>query len=291
VAKNKNSIKIKPVFNTQYLMPNKIINNQAYTLSDYCKKMVRYGYLIKVLSKRELKIKYSKTLLGLGWLILQPLVVVFVYSIFFNHIIKLNTDNIPYPAFVFSGLVLWYIFTGVVGKCTYALIESTELINKVSFPRLIILLSKVIPVLIECFILLIMLFIVLIISKQKMGFNSLTSLFYFTQITILSFSFGMLCSIIVIKYRDLAHIIPFAMNFGIWLTPVFYSVTIVPENYQNLLRYLNPLSLPLEGLRDGLFFNRGISNSSLVLLVFSIILLLLSFYFFVKFEKKIVENL
>lgn len=272
-------------------MKSKIIDNTPYTLKVYLNKLSKNSFLIKTLSKRELKIKYSKTLLGVGWVILQPLIVVTIYTIFFKNFIKLNTQEIPYPQFVLIGLVLWYLFTGIISKCTYSLIESQDLIYKVSFPRIIVLISKCVTVIIECFTLLVIAFIVLLFTNQNIGFYSITALFYFIQILLLSFSIGIICSIIVLKYRDLAHAIPFIINFGIWLTPVFYSVEIIPEQYKYLLLYGNPLALAIENLRACIFYNQGVSIAMWILFGISCLMFIISFYIFVKFEKRIIENL
>lgn len=269
----------------------KIISSKPYSLAEYYRKLCRYGFLIDVLARRELKIKYTRTLLGLGWLFLQPLALVIIYSVFFKSFIKMDTGSIPYPSFVFSGLMLWYLFTGIISKNTFAILESAELINKVSFPRFIILLSKTIPVLLECAALLLVLFALLFFTHQPPGFTSVTVLFYILHAGVFSFALGLLCSIVVVKYRDLAHFIPFALNLGIWLTPVFYPVTIVPAAYQKYLLYLNPMAQAIDGLRGALFFNEGISRASLLSFLCSFIFLLFSFFYFVKFEKKLVENL
>lgn len=203
----------------------------------------------------------------------------------------MQSDNIPYPSFVFSGLVLWYLFTGIIGKSTFALIESADLINKVSFPRLIALLSKIIPAVLECAVLLVLLFVVAIINRQPIGLNAIGSIFYFVEVAVLAFAIGMFCSIIAIRQRDIAHSVPFVINFGIWLTPVFFPVSIVPKPFQEYLLLFNPLASAIEGLRGAIFYNKGISMISLILFAFSLLLLLLSFYYFIKFEKKIVENL
>lgn len=272
-------------------METKLINNKPYTLKSYLRKLTASGYLIKTLSLRELKVKYSKTFFGIGWVLLQPLMVVAVYTLFFKNFIKLNTQEIPYPQFVLTGLVLWYLFTGIISKCTYSLIESQDLLYKISFPRIIVLFSKCMTVIIECFAMLVIAFIVLFITNQKIGFHSITAIFYFIQTLLLSFSIGIICSILVLKYRDLAHAIPFVINFGIWLTPVFYTVEIIPEQYKHLLLYGNPLALAIESLRASIFYNQSISPSMWLLFAVSCLTLCISFYIFIKFEKRITENL
>ena len=269
----------------------KIINNKPYTVRWYYEKILNNAFLILILAKRELKVKYSRTVIGIGWFFLQPLLIVVVYSIFFKHLIKINTGSIPYPSFVFSGLVLWNLFTGIIGKSSYALIESTDMISKVSFPKLIILISKIMPVVLECLVLLVFLFFFFFFNGQSAGLNILYSAFYFIQVVILSFAIGLFCSTVALKYRDIAHSIPFIFNFGIWLTPVFYPVSIVPDVYRSYVLILNPLAASIEGLRNSLFFNSGIPLSSFLFLLIYVFLLLLSIYYFIKFEKKIVENL
>lgn len=272
-------------------MPEKIISATPYTVSGYWNKLVKYAFLIRVLALREVKIKYSRTFIGIGWMLLQPLLVVVVYSIFFKYLIKINSGNIPYPQFVFSGLVLWYLFTGIIGKSTFALIESADLIQKVAFPRLIVVIAKIFPAVLECLLLLVLLFIVSLISGQSPGFNWFLSVFYFVQILIFSFAIGLFCSTIALKYRDLAHAIPFVFNFGIWLTPVFFPISIVPAPFNDYLSLLNPLAGAIQGLRGVVFYNSGVSFISMLNFVIYTLLLLLAFYYFVKFEKKIVENL
>lgn len=272
-------------------MAQKIIDNKPYSLSIYWQKIIQHYSLISVLAKRELKVKYSRTFIGIGWVFLQPLVVVTVYTIFFKNLIKLNTEDIPYPQFVLTGLVLWYLFTGIIGKCTHALIESSDLIHKISFPRIIIIISKIIPVIIECLVLLVLAVLVVCFTHTAIGINAITVIFYFLQITVISLSIGLVCSLLVLKYRDFAHAIPFIINFGIWLTPVFYSAAIVPDEYKNLYRFGNPLALAMEGMRGGLFQDEGISLASWLMFIISCVLLFISFFIFVKFEKRIVENL
>lgn len=253
--------------------------------------MRKYAFLIKALSLREFKVKYANTLLGISWFFLQPLLVVVLFSVFFDHIIQLNTQHIPYPAFVFSGLISWYIFTGIVGKGTFALLESSDLIHKLPCPKLIILISKIVPSVLECLVLLTLLFLILFINGQNIGLNIFYALFFFIQVVIFSFSLTMISSYVVIKYRDLSQIIPALLNFGIWLTPVFYPVSILPNAYQKVLNVLNPLSSFIEGLRAALFSNKAPSLEHLLVFLITCIFLYLSFYFFVKFEKRIVENL
>lgn len=272
-------------------MATKTISNTPYTISAYFRRLLGSGYLIKVLAQRELKVKYSKAFIGIGWVFLQPFFVVAIYTIFFKNIMKLNTFDVPYPQFVLTGLVLWYLFTGIIGKCAHALLESGSLINKVSFPRMVILLSKISPVVLECLVLLVLSVVVVAVTKNTIGIHVLTTLFYFVYVLVMALAIGVVCSILTLKFRDLLTAIPFVINFAIWLTPVFYSPESIPVQYRPLFRYLNPLSVPMEGLRGALFYDAGISLEAFLLFILSVIFLIGAFIVFVKFEKRIVEKL
>jgi ABC-type polysaccharide/polyol phosphate export permease len=108
---------------------------------------------------------------------------------------------------------------------------------------------------------------------------------------VFSFGLGIILSTIALKFRDAAHSIAFVFNFMIWLTPVFFPLSIIPNEYRNWLLICNPLASIIEGLRGALFFHQAIKMQSFVLFILASFLLFLSFYYFVKFEKKIIENL
>lgn len=272
-------------------MSLKEINNKPYTISEYFKRMLAFSFLIRSLAAREFKVKYARAVLGVGWVVIQPLVAVIIYSIFFNYLIKISTNDIPYIQFVFSGLVLWYMFTGILGKCSTALLESTELINKVSFPRIILLISKAFPVMVESLVLYLVLLGILIFQNGTFKLQYFISVFYLLQVFIWAFSVSIIFSVVIIRLRDFLHVLPFIMNFGIWLTPVFYPVSIVPESYRGVLKFANPIAHSIESFRNTLFGDVGINRESFTLLLISLIFLYVSLVIFIKFEKQIVERL
>jgi len=267
------------------------INNKPYNVFSYLKRLKKYRFLFITLSRRELKIKYTRTILGVGWVFLQPLASVIIYTLFFHNFIKLNTNQIPYIQFVFSGIVCWYTFTGILSKVIHSLIESGELINKVSFPRVILVGAKAVPVLIESSVLYLILLGIVIFNNPVGIMGIIYSLFYLVQITLFSLGLGIIFSIIAVRIRDILHIVPFAIGFGIWLTPVFYPVSIVPQEYQHYILYLNPVANSIEGLRGCLFEGKSIGFDSLIVFVLSAFLVLTSLIFFIKFERKIIEKI
>ncbi len=267
------------------------INNRPYGVVEYLRKLKSHAFLVVSLSRRELKVKYSRAFLGIGWLLIQPLVAVIIYSLFFNYLIKIDTGKIPYIQFVFSGLVLWYIFTGIFSKVSTSLVETRELIDKVAFPRIILLMAKAVPVMLESLLFFMALIIIILVNRPVYWLNIFVSFFYVLQVFIFSFAVAILFSVLIVRIRDFLHMLPFIVNFGIWLTPVFYPVSIVPPEYQNWLRYLNPLAHSIESFRNALFSGAGISFGSILVFLFSLFLLFISFVIFIKFEKRIPERL
>lgn len=269
----------------------KKINNKPYGIGEYISRLKSYAFLISSLAKRELKIKYSRAFLGIGWLFINPIVSVVIYSLFFNYLLKMDTGNVAYIEFVFSGLVIWYIFTGIFSKGSTALLETRELIDKVAFPRMIILIAKMIPVIIESLVLFLVLIGLMIFYHHDMGLNLVISLFYLLHVIIFSMALAIFCSVIVVRFRDFTHLLPFIINFGIWLTPVFYPISIIPTEYQDYLRMGNPLALSIENFRNTLFMGHGIPVPSIIIFGFSLVFLFISFVFFIRFEKQIGERL
>jgi lipopolysaccharide transport system permease protein len=269
----------------------KIINNSPAGLKAYLTDVRKKIYLIKILVKREFSVKYTNTFLGLGWVFLQPLVVVSIYTLFFKNMLKLNTYNVPYPQFVLSGLVLWYLFTGIVGKCAHVFLESAELISKIAFPRIVLLLAKIVPVIVECFILLVITIVLTCILQREVHIKMIFCFFYFLQVLIVALAIGILVSVLALKFRDFIPAVPFILNFAIWLTPIFYAPNSIPEEYMSFFRYGNPLFIPLEGIRALLFNQSPFIGDSLVYVVIWSLFLIGAVHVFVKFDKRIVENI
>ena len=244
--------------------------------------------MIFVLARRDMKIRFSQTLFGILWSFVQPLVALFIYSIFFYKILGINTNNVPYPLFVFPGVMVWFHFIQLVNETGTCLQSNQELIRKVSFPKLIIPLSKIIctsvEVVISFFLLVVMLFIYDVDVTARLIFFPLILMINI----LLGFSIGIWISSLTIKYRDFHHIIPFLVNFLIWISPVFYPTTILPDNLEHLIFY-NPISTVLSLYRwcligmpfpeDVIFFN----------LIPSVFILLLGVIYFKKLDKDIID--
>jgi len=215
-------------------------------------KVYRYRALVLTLALRDLKIQYAQTLLGILWSILRPLSGLLIYWLFFGKLLKIDTGTIPYPLFAFAGMICWYYFSYLLGSAGTSLLSSQDIIKKIYFPKLILPFSKVLVGLVEFGIA----FAILLIMMLYMGFNPQLKLIFIPIGIVLTIttalSVGIWLSALTIRFRDFHHIIPYLVNFGIFVTPVFYPATLIPPDYKFLL-FLNPMAGILEGFRWMLF--------------------------------------
>ncbi|MBI4649591.1 MAG: ABC transporter permease [Bacteroidia bacterium] len=273
---------------------NIIIEKKNITISKYDRvnlgftQLYQYRRFILIFAIREIKLQYSQTILGILWSIITPLTGLLIYSLFFTKIILLNTGGIPYPVFVLAGLAAWYYFTYLVGSGGSSVIQAQSIIKKIYFPKLVLPLSKAVVGLVNLVIILALLIIYMLITGYFPCLNIifLPVVILFNMIT--GLSLGIWLSALTIRYRDFHHIIPYTIGFGIWLTPVFYPVSILPESYQFFM-FFNPMAAVAEGYRWALAGTPFPSINYLFSIIPVLILLAGGLYYFRKIEGKMVD--
>ena len=242
-----------------------------------------YRELLYFLTWRDIKVRYKQTLMGAAWVIIQPLFSMLLFTLFFNKFAGLKSEDMPYPLFAYTGLLLWTFFSNAVINSTNSLVNNTNLITKVYFPRLFIPAAATGAGLVDFFIA----SVILVGLAFYYGVALTWSLFLlpvFVVLTLLlALGVGMLISALTVKYRDLRHALPFLIQFWMFASPVIYPVQVVPERWRWLLA-LNPLTGVLEGFRASLagtpFDWRHVAVTALV----APALLALGFYVFRRLE-------
>lgn len=230
-------------------MTHRIVIEPGRTEKNYWKDLWHYRELFYILSWRDVKVKYKQTVLGLLWAILRPLLTMIVFTFVFGKIAKMDThSNAPYSIIVFAGLLPWQFFSNALTESSSSLIGNTNLITKVYFPRLIIPASSVITSFIDFFIS----FIILLLLFVVYGYMPPAEIFAMPLFWIIAFlaSFGpgLYLTTLNIKYRDFRYIIPFIVQFGLFISPVGYSSSQVPANWQWFYA-LNPMVGVIDGFR------------------------------------------
>jgi lipopolysaccharide transport system permease protein len=240
--------------------------------------------LLYFLTWRDIKVRYKQTALGASWAIIQPLATMLLFTLVFNRLAGLDTGSIPYPLFAYTGLLIWTFFSNAVTNSTNSLINNTNLITKVYFPRAFIPAAAVGAGLVDFAIAGLILVGLLVYYGVAPGSGiALLPLFLLLSV-MLAWAVGMLISALTVKYRDLRHALPFLIQFWMFASPVIYPSSLVPGRWRQLLA-LNPLTGIIEGFRAALTGGTLDRTATLIAIVMTLVVLALSFYLFRRIEE------
>jgi lipopolysaccharide transport system permease protein len=217
-----------------------VIRPQRQGLADSLQELWEYRDLLWLLTVRQVSVRYKQTVIGVAWVLLQPLVAMVIFTVIFGYFAKLSSNGLPYPVFAYSALVLWNLFSEGLSRAGTSLIADEKLITKVYFPRLIIPLSAVGSAWIDFAVSLFVLFPLTFFY----GLRPTWSLFLLPVAMILTMllasGVGMMMAALNVRYRDFQYTIPFLMQVWLYASPVVYSSEIVPL-YLRPFYYLNPM--------------------------------------------------
>ncbi|HEX9649705.1 MAG TPA: ABC transporter permease [Cyclobacteriaceae bacterium] len=252
------------------------------------KELWAYRDLILILIYRDLRVRYTQTFLGLSWAIIQPLATLLIFTMVFERAIGIDTGDIPYPLFALCGMSAWTYFAFVLNNSGNSIISSQEMIKKIYFPRLIIPLSKSMVGLVDFIIALLLIGCFMIFYGITPG-NKFLYLSIFIALTIISaLSVGIWISALTIRYRDLQHVVPFLVQFGLYATPVGYPSELIVKNLPDwavTLFYLNPMAGIVEGFRWTILGGSPPSVNVYYSFGVAILLFISGLYFFKKVER------
>jgi len=211
----------------------------------------RYRELLYFLTWRDVKVRYKQTVLGILWAFIQPFLKMVVFSVIFGSLAKMDSEGFPYPIFLYAGLLPWQFFSSSLSRSGQSVVGSANLITRVYFPRLIIPLASVGAVLVDfaiSFAILVglMLYFGVVPTLATLMVVPLALLTVFTALGV-----GTFLSALNVAYRDFRYVIPFMVQIWMFLTPVIYPVTIVPEKWRWLL-FLNPMCGIVDAYRSAI---------------------------------------
>lgn len=213
------------------------------------KEVLQYKDLLILLSLRGIRSKYSQSVLGVGWAVIQPVVTTLVFTIVFGRLAKVSSDGIPYFLFSLAGMVPWTYFSGTLNESSGSLLANANLITKVYFPRIVLPLSAVISRALDFLVAFAVLIIFLVAYRISPGWE----LAYFPALILIliltSLGLGMILSAMAVQYRDVKHAISFMVQLLLYASPVVYPTSNVPEKYQYWYA-LNPMVGVIEGFRS-----------------------------------------
>lgn len=208
----------------------------------------QYRELLYFLVWRDIKVRYKQTALGVTWVILQPVVSMVVFTFLFGNLLGVPSGEVPYAIFSYAALLPWNYFASSINKSSTSLVMNTNLVTKVYFPRMVIPISSVLSGLIDFGIGFLVLIGLMFYFKIPLTWSILLlpAFLFLAMLTALGFGFWL--SALNVRYRDINYLVPFIIQIWMYLTPVIYSVTLIPEQYQFLLA-LNPMTAVVGGFR------------------------------------------
>lgn len=243
-----------------------------------------YHELLYFLTWREVKVRYKQTLLGFAWAIIQPLFMMIVFTLFFGNLAKVPSEGIPYPLFNYAALLPWTLFAEGINRSSNSLIQSTNLIQKVYFPRLIMPLSGILSPVVDFAIA----FVILIGLMFYYGYAPTVHIFWLPAFIILALmtalGVGLWLSAINVKYRDVRYVTPFLVQLWLFASPVVYSSSLLPERFQ-IIYGINPMSGVIEGFRWALLGTEPPGALIAVSIGIVILILVSGAYYFRASEK------
>lgn len=264
-------------------------SSEPEPLLSYFKKVWQYRSFIFVLAKRDLKIKYAQTSLGLIWTILQPITGLAIFYLFFHLLVALpQVPDIGYAIFAFSGMTAWGFFSYIMYQSSTALINGQDIAQRIYFPKIILPISKVLVVAVDLSIAMVMLMGLMIVKGVYPNWQiSLLPVFVMLN-ALVGLSVAIWLSALTVRYRDLQHIVPYIVNFGVWLTPVFFPATLIPKKFSWFL-YLNPMAGIVEGYRWCLWQYEEFRPEYLIGIALALIILLFGMIYFKRTEDEILD--
>jgi lipopolysaccharide transport system permease protein len=212
----------------------------------------RFRDLLFALAVRDIKLRYRQTLLGVLWVVLQPLLGAGIFAFIFGRVARLDSGGVPYLLFAYTGLLAWNLFNGIVLKASGSLVANAPLVAKVFFPRLLLPISGVLSTLLDFAIALFVGVLLFFISGQVPGASLVVAPFWLVMLLLLATGLGLLGAALAVLYRDVLHVLPVALQFLLYGSPIGYTISVIPAGWPRLLYKLNPLAPLVEGLRVSL---------------------------------------
>jgi lipopolysaccharide transport system permease protein len=228
---------------------SEIIIEPGRTEKNYWADLWRYRELFIILAWRDLSVRYKQTIIGILWAMIRPLLSMIVFTVIFGRVAKLPSDGLaPYALMVFAAMLPWTLFSNSLSEASNSLIGNANLISKVYFPRMIVPSATMITALVDFLIGFVILIAMMIYYQFMPGWQILYMPFFIILALLASFGPGLWITALNVKYRDFRYVIPFIVQFGLYVSPVGFSSNVVPEKWR-FIYSLNPMVGVIDGFR------------------------------------------
>lgn len=268
---------------------NQIIIEAGRTEAHYWRDLWRFRELFGFLAWRDILVRYKQTVIGVAWAVVRPLLTIIVGTGIFGGLAKMPSDGVPYAVMVCAGTLPWYFFSSALSESAGSLVGNANLISKIYFPRLILPASAVVVAFVDFAISLVILGCLMLWYGMMPTWRLLLLPAFIALAFLSAMGPGLLFTALNVKYRDFRYIIPFVVQFGLFVSPVFYSTTAIQERYGDLGRLIvaiNPVVGIIDGFRWAICGTTELHMESFILsTALSIFFLILGVWYFRKTEK------
>jgi lipopolysaccharide transport system permease protein len=253
------------------------------------RQLSSYGDLVYFLAKRDVTVRYKQTLVGALWAVMQPLLLAGIFSAFLGQLTDVPSDGAPYALFALTGMTMWLFLAGAIGRSSESTLASSELISKVYFPRVVVPLAALAAPIADFAAAFVVLLVLLVASGHAPGPEVVVAPAVFALAAMIAFGIGLWLSALVVRYRDVSLAIPFLILMLLFLTPILYPLSLVPDSYQTLYS-LNPLVGVMETFRWTMLADAPGPGASLPISTATGLLLLVSgLLYFARAEQRFAD--
>ena len=225
-----------------------IIIEPNKTTADFVYELVKFRELFFFMALRDILVRYKQTVIGVAWSVIRPLLSMVIFTVIFGRVAKLPSEGVPYPIMVFSALLPWQYFANSMQAASESFIRASTMISKIYFPRLIMPTSSVLVSAVDFAISFVLMCILMLVYRFVPSPMIFLLPVFFLLATMTSLGVGYFFSAVGVKYRDFRHIMPFIVQFGLYVSPVGFSSSVIPDKWR-LLYSLNPMVGVIDGFR------------------------------------------
>lgn len=268
---------------------HEIIIEPGRITKQYWQDLWQYRELFYFLAWRDILVRYKQTVIGIAWSVIRPLLTMIVFTVVFGKLAKLPSEGAPYPILVYAAMLPWQFFANALSESSNSLIANANMLSKVYFPRLIVPASAVIVSLVDFLISSVILIGLMVWYRFIPDWRIISIPFFLLLALLAAMGFGFWLAALNVKYRDFRYIVPFIVQFGLYISPVGFSSSLVPEQWR-LLYSLNPMVGVIDGFRwavlggNQLYWPGFMLSVSLTLLIF-----IFGFRYFRKTERSFAD--
>ena len=269
----------------EYTVPTIVLEPRKSLFHLDLKAIWEYRELLYFLVWRDLKVRYRQTLIGICWVVLQPLLTMIIFTAIFSRFAKIPSDGLPYPIFAYSALLPWNLFASSLTRGSDSIVTNAQLISKIYFPRLLLPLSGVLSPLVDFAISLVILIIMMIWYGTLPTVGILALPIFLVLAILTALAVGLWLSALNVRYRDVAHAIPFLIQLWMFASPIVYPVSLVPERWR-LFYSLNPMAGVIEGFRWALLGKESPDLGVIIISSIMVLALLLPGIVYFKYTER-----